>query len=592
METAVLNLAIMPEVVDCNSNTLNAELEVKKLQELVRKLERQNEQLRTRAQPPASPPYALRRTGAQCHLSELDARFLEYLEPSVREDGAGKAEEEEAQAFLDDLELLDLDSMCASSEDSQETWLYMTQRSGESSNSSLTPLEWCRQTLDSPKSELEATRRSLSLRLEQVSRWHSTLSSPSHTSSPPPSLTRVTGMSPISASPSAKTCSTPQSERHASLTSPRHSILHRTLSPVPKDLSPVAERTPTFLPHLSKRSRSLQRSVFSPQSSVDEEDSVCLGFKLQDLTDVQVMARMQEESLRQELAFPPRRSHSLSSFPLSVGALSGRGREDEEEEEDDEDYALLPPPAPRLTTRLPHSHTFHTLSHWSGGSPSPQHLSAGYDFHTQELEQALGSPCVERGYTPGTDKVLRSMPNLVRAPSMPSVPLPPSPCASPRGSPCSSPRASPCLLRTSHSFDLTTGLSPLQSSIPAPAPLQSRVHSVGSFCVSRPTMKATAYVSPTIKSPSYLPPCSTGLSSYSPGFSSGLSGIPLRGKHTASPTSPRSALPRPASFIATSGSSPRSKLTQSGRSFLTPPKSLSALSALRDSHSAWRDGCY
>uniref|UniRef100_A0A3B4ARF6 SLAIN motif family, member 1a n=1 Tax=Periophthalmus magnuspinnatus TaxID=409849 RepID=A0A3B4ARF6_9GOBI len=548
METAVLNLAIMPEVVDCNSNTLNAELEVKKLQELVRKLERQNEQLRTRAQPPASPPYALRRTGAQCHLSELD----------------------EEEAFLDDLELLDLDSMCASSEDS----LYMTQRSGESSNSSLTPLEWCRQTLDSPKSELEATRRSLSLRLEQVSRWHSTLSSPSHTSSPPPSLTRVTGMSPISASPSAKT---------SSLTSPRHSILHRTLSPVPKDLSPVAERTPTFLPHLSKRSRSLQRSVFSPQSSVDEEDSVCLGFKLQDLTDVQVMARMQEESLRQELAFPPRRSHSLSSFPLSVGALSGRGREDDEEEEDDEDYALLPPPAPRLTTRLPHSHTFHTLSHWSGGSPSPQHLSAGYDFHTQELEQALEQ---------ALDKVLRSMPNLVRAPSMPSVPLPPSPCASPRGSPCSSPRASPCLLRTSHSFDLTTGLSPLQSSIPAPAPLQSRVHSVGSFCVSRPTMKATAYVSPTIKSPSYLPPCSTGLSSYSPGFSSGLSGIPLRGKHTASPTSPRSALPRPASFIATSGSSPRSKLTQSGRSFLTPPKSLSALSALRDSHSAWRDGCY
>ncbi|KAJ0009421.1 hypothetical protein NQD34_001123 [Periophthalmus magnuspinnatus] len=589
METAVLNLAIMPEVVDCNSNTLNAELEVKKLQELVRKLERQNEQLRTRAQPPASPPYALRRTGAQCHLSELDARFLEYLEPSVREDGAGKAEEEEAQAFLDDLELLDLDSMCASSEDSQETWLYMTQRSGESSNSSLTPLEWCRQTLDSPKSELEATRRSLSLRLEQVSRWHSTLSSPSHTSSPPPSLTRVTGMSPISASPSAKTCSTPQSERHASLTSPRHSILHRTLSPVPKDLSPVAERTPTFLPHLSKRSRSLQRSVFSPQSSVDEEDSVCLGFKLQDLTDVQVMARMQEESLRQELAFPPRRSHSLSSFPLSVGALSGRGREDDEEEEDDEDYALLPPPAPRLTTRLPHSHTFHTLSHCFRQVNFTVVLKTDVRiskccYRTSFILSSLS--CLF------TDKVLRSMPNLVRAPSMPSVPLPPSPCASPRGSPCSSPRASPCLLRTSHSFDLTTGLSPLQSSIPAPAPLQSRVHSVGSFCVSRPTMKATAYVSPTIKSPSYLPPCSTGLSSYSPGFSSGLSGIPLRGKHTASPTSPRSALPRPASFIATSGSSPRSKLTQSGRSFLTPPKSLSALSALRDSHSAWRDGCY
>ncbi|KAJ0062414.1 hypothetical protein NL108_011025, partial [Boleophthalmus pectinirostris] len=334
--------------------------------------------------------------------------------------------------------------------------LYMTQRPGESSDSALTPLQWCRQTLDSPKSELEATRRSLSLRLEQVSRWRSSLSSPSNASSPPPSLNRVTGMSPINASPSTKTCSTPQSERHAPLSSPRHPVHQRTLSPVPKDLSPVAERTPTFLPHLSKRSRSLQRSVFSPQSSVDEEDSVCVGFKLQDLTDVQVMARMQEESLRQELAFPARRSHSLSSFPLSAGAPSGLVREDdEEEEEDDEDYALLPPPAPRLTTRLPHSHTFHTLSQWSGGSPSSLPLSAGYDFHTQELERALGT-CADRGYTPGPDKVLRSLPNLVRAPSMPSVPLPPSPCASPR--------ASPCLLRTSHSFDLTTGLSSLHSS--------------------------------------------------------------------------------------------------------------------------------
>lgn len=54
------------------------------------------------------------------------------------------------------------------------------------------------------------------------------------------------------------------------------------------------------------------------------------------------------------------------------------------------------------------------------------------------------------------DKLRRSMPNLVRAPSMPSVPLP------------TNPSASPCLLRNSQSFDSSSGLTRLQSSSKTP----------------------------------------------------------------------------------------------------------------------------
>lgn len=49
------------------------------------------------------------------------------------------------------------------------------------------------------------------------------------------------------------------------------------------------------------------------------------------------------------------------------------------------------------------------------------------------------------------------MPNLVRAPSMPSVPMP------------TNLSASPCLLRNSQSFDCSSGLARLQSSSMSPS---------------------------------------------------------------------------------------------------------------------------
>ncbi|XP_037829903.1 SLAIN motif-containing protein 1 isoform X2 [Kryptolebias marmoratus] len=627
MEAAVLNPAAMAEV-DCNSNTLNAELEVKKLQELVRKLERQNEQLRSRAGARLSGPHVLPPPGGYCLPSPLPTLLCQsslgsfsppeeepfhYFHPHRTEEGAAGAEEEEEEeeeedeededpsepSVLDELELLDLDSLSCSDE-SDETWLYVTSKAKETPGDALTPLQWCRQVLDGPKSEVEAARRSLSLRLEQVSRWRSSLSIPPTTSSPGPPPTPVAGVSSVSASPSVRPCSTPQpSERHAapSLSSP----LCRALSPVGKELSPVAERTPTFLPHPAGRSLSLRRSALSPQSSLDsdlstsevEDDSINLGYKLQDLTDVQVMARLQEESLRQDYAstssvLANRRSQS---FTFQLSQLSAGPGLEEEDEEDDEDYGLLPPPQPRLT-RLPHSHTFSSIRDWRRSTSSlctppstpstPPYPSSGFAFQAQPPAQlpGLGSLCgaEQPGFRPGSDKLRRSMPNLVRAPSLPSVPVPTPPSASSA--------SSASLLRNSQSFDSSSGLSRLQSS----SQLQNRVQSVGNFAsLSRQPLKATAYVSPTIKGSS-----STSLQCLSGGGGGG-SGIPLLSKAaavggTSIPTAPRSSLPRPASFVGATSSAPRSKLAQPARSFLTPPKSLSTFSALRDG--AWRDGCY
>ncbi|KAM7365691.1 hypothetical protein PAMP_016605 [Pampus punctatissimus] len=554
MQAAVLTPAIMTEV-DCNSNTLNAELEVKKLQELVRKLERQNEQLRTRASGCAGGPHVLPLPpaciGAYCLPSPLPTLLcqtslepFDYFHPHTGADvEAVGAEDASEPSVLDELELLDLDSLCCS-EESDESWLYVSSKAAESSDDSLTPLQWCRQVLDCPKSEVEAARRSLSLRLEQA----------------------------------------------PSFSSPLHPILHRTQSPVGKELSPVAERTPTFLSHLSNRSRSLRSSALSPQSSMDsdlgaseaEDDSIALGYKLQDLTDVQVMARLQEETdcivphLRQDYAstssiLANRRSQS---FTFQLSQLSAGPDLEEEDEEDDEDYGLLPPPQPRIT-RLPHSHTFSSIRDWRRSTSSlstppstpstPPFPSAGFVFqpqaHTQLQGLGLGSSSTAelQGFRPGSDKLRRSMPNLVRAPSMPNVPIP------------TNPSASPSLLRNSQSFDSSSGLARLQSSIPSPGQLQNRVQSVGNFAsLSRQPLKATAYVSPTIKGSAAMP---TSSSLQSLNCSSGSnSGIPMLSKSpgggatpTSTPTTPRSSLPRPASFIGTPSSTPRGKAAQSAR---------------------------
>uniref|UniRef100_H0Z4X8 SLAIL protein n=1 Tax=Taeniopygia guttata TaxID=59729 RepID=H0Z4X8_TAEGU len=181
-------------------------------------------------------------------------------------------------------------------------------------------------------------------------------------------------------------------------------------------------------PSQAGKSRYLSmHSALSSQSSVDSElstsdDSISMGYKLQDLTDVQVMARLQEESLRQDCASSSasvsRRSSSASLHSLRRGTYSDQ-EFDTYSLEDEEDCDCS------LSLRSAHRYSPSPLS-----SPRCQSPSSGAELgraaasRLRAPRRAVQSPMQERlkyANSEGEDlrivpcELRHSMPNLARS---------------------------------------------------------------------------------------------------------------------------------------------------------------------------------
>ncbi|XP_051913684.1 SLAIN motif-containing protein-like isoform X2 [Hippocampus zosterae] len=265
METVVVNAAN----VDLKKNLVNGERQLRRLRELILRLELHNKRrspTRARGHSPCTP------SSCQPGSPGPPEHRVEYLQQQ------GQYE----PLVLDDVELLDLELIGFSD---HETWLYVPPKTNKKNcENYLTPLQWCRHILEAP--EMKLARHDTRLQLQIASCWRKLLYSPRPTSTPP-AVSRVAVVSPIGTS--RTTCSSPRTpEMHASSR--------------PHSQNPSGRvRTPTFIPHptrgSSQQCRSLlpqvDRDVIFP--GVDEDDLVPHGYKLQDLTDVQVIARLQEE---------------------------------------------------------------------------------------------------------------------------------------------------------------------------------------------------------------------------------------------------------------------------------------------------------
>ncbi|XP_074457772.1 SLAIN motif-containing protein-like isoform X1 [Larus michahellis] len=279
---------------------------------------------------------------------------------------------------LDEVKVLELEN-CNEEENS---WLYVSPRKSTADQKTDSPLKWCRQVLGNPSPETEAACRTLLNRLDQASRWKNLYCSPL-------------------ASPSAHNLNTETGSCSNALNSPGH------LKSTNKALLTCGSSG-----YLS------MHSALSSQSSVDSElstsdDSISMGYKLQDLTDVQVMARLQEESLRQDCASSSasvsRRSSSASLHSLRRGTYSDQ-EFDTYSLEDEDDYDCS------LSYRSAHRYSPSPLS-----SPRCQSPSSTADYGRSSTtrirppRRSVQSPMQDRlKYANSEEEMRHSMPNLAR----------------------------------------------------------------------------------------------------------------------------------------------------------------------------------
>ncbi|XP_029002077.1 SLAIN motif-containing protein 2 isoform X3 [Betta splendens] len=603
---------------DINSN-INADLEVRKLQDLVKKLEQQNEQLRSRStmlsssgamsgnHRPLSAGYDSASLAAglagfpgvgfvgaggyggllensRCLSPRLSYDGISFrrayecegasaatsvsAKNSLYSDPAGSCSDEGETSILDEVEILDLEDMDCLNED-EDSWLYEAKLDSPLQKT-LSPIVWCRQALDHPSPEMESAKRSLIHRLDltmSANKRRSLYGSPYNQQGYGSPYSTNAANSPYSSgfnSPSSTPCRVP--------------IVRQQLMPgsAAHQRNPAAERNPPAV---------------SPQSSVDselstsemDEDSVgsSTTYKLNDVTDVQILARMQEESLRQEYAATAsRRSsgsscHSLRRSTFSDQELDAHSLEDEEEAVHpafhlpSSRFSPSPRHSPRVSPRnSPRSRSPARSMDYGHSRGSPQPIISRLQQPRHSL-QGHGHD-VQTNVVKSEEKLRRSLPNLTR--SSAAAVQAPEPVKNSRS--CES------------NLQVPNGGSPRhqnQSATAVPLPR----HLTPSRSTPKPKQQLQSPTTLRVPSPSKLRTPATP------------SPLALRQpvKATANPSSaastptrslapPRSGLPRPSASAGGGIPLPRSKLAQPVRRSLPAPRTLSGTGE------NWREGCY
>ncbi|XP_071503231.1 uncharacterized protein [Diadema antillarum] len=249
-------------------NSIDPEDEVRKLQDLVRKLEKQNELLRSKADAIGSPTPT---NNGTLPLSEANTNVNLQSNGDIKSvKNAETRTKNSVKGLLDNVKVLDIHAEDAN----DDTWLYTSPiKVATPEQKSVSPYDWVRQDFEHPTRDQESAKKSLLAKLDEVSRANRN-----------------------SMGPNVLTLQQPQIPNNSSA-DPLRGI--EKLETSPRSQSPP----PAPIPRRERRQSNEERMGLA---------------KLEDVTDVQILARMQEESLRQATQISPANSpRRISVSPAS-----------------------------------------------------------------------------------------------------------------------------------------------------------------------------------------------------------------------------------------------------------------------------------
>ncbi|KAK6172932.1 hypothetical protein SNE40_016491 [Patella caerulea] len=149
-----------------SNSLIDPQDEVKKLQDLVKKLEKQNELLRSKQ----------KLQTIDSHLSNGDPDNKPVVTKNTESNDKSKLTKDCLKG-LDEVEIVNVDELSLKNEE-DESWLYSSPKAPTPQQTKVSPYKWVRQEFDHPSPELVSGRKSLLSKMDEVARMNRSCSTP------------------------------------------------------------------------------------------------------------------------------------------------------------------------------------------------------------------------------------------------------------------------------------------------------------------------------------------------------------------------------------------------------------------------------
>ncbi|XP_052078420.1 SLAIN motif-containing protein 2-like isoform X2 [Mytilus californianus] len=275
--------------MDSGDSLIDPEAEVRKLQDLVKKLEKQNEVLRSRQ----------KNNSENVQNGEIEHGKLTLHHNNNIPDTLNLKNQPAESG--DDSELVDIENL--SMKDEEDSWLYSSPKPPTPLQNRVSPYKWVRKEFEHPSPEVESVKRSLVFKLDEAARMSRSCSTPVFGSySTPKSYTKMS---------------------HSADSTPVYNnkpVIRKSLATYGSNIG-MGKNVDTGTFTRPKRTRPQVNDMPSDPAKLPEETDSTDSKNHPNVSDIENLAKLQEESLRQSMSqSSPRRGERHLSQSNSLGS--------------------------------------------------------------------------------------------------------------------------------------------------------------------------------------------------------------------------------------------------------------------------------